>query len=653
MNRTAPLAALSTLLLGTGLSLLTPALPASAGVPVAVTGRASVRADGTEPVAKGDAVHAVISGNGRYVVFDTTAQLVPADTDARKDVYLRDLLTDRVERISVTPDGSAPKEGSSAGAITPDGRYVAFWSWASNLVPGDTNGKADTFVRDRKTGTTERVSVSSTEQQATGASPTDQDATMDLSTDGRYVAFSSTAPNLGADADLVSDIFVRDRTAGTTTLVSVSDAEASSDADAFHPSMSADGRYVAFQSTATNLVASDTNDSADAFVRDRQNGTTARVSVHDNEGQSPAGGYQPWIDDAGAKVVFTSTSKLNAIDPNSTSDVYVRDRNAATTTVASVGTDGWAAGQSDDPRISGDGVTVAFRSSSPTALAGANGWEHIYTRWKTTTTRVSVSTAGTVVSGTSSHPSLSTDGSVVAFDSKSNALVTDDTGLRDVFFRRRVGFGPFNDPALFGARQVADFGSQLGTAAAVTARIRNGASPEHQLVALAEHPSFAGKRPQLIRLYVAYFRRMPDQGGLAYWLGKLDGGMKLDQVSAKFAASSEFKTKYGNTTNAAFVQLVYTNVLDRQPDAAGLAYWVNKLNAGMSRGTVMTNFSESSEGQRHFRPEVVASLLGLGMIDALPTGTLLTSMLTAARTDSPEAAARVLLDAPAYATAVL
>jgi hypothetical protein len=145
---------------------------------------------------------------------------------------------------------------------------------------------------------------------------------------------------------------------------------------------------------------------------------------------------------------------------------------------------------------------------------------------------------------------------------------------------------------------------------------------------------------------------MPDLGGLNYWLGRLNGGTKLDAVSAKFAASSEFKAKYGNTTNAQFVQLVYSNVFDRLPDAAGLAYWVKKLDQGMSRGTVLTNFSESSEGKRHFDPYVQATLLGLGMLHALPTGTLLNSMLDNGYGGSPEQQAQVLLDSSAYATAV-
>ena len=655
MKRTAPTTALAGLVVSSALTLLAPASPASAGVPVSITGRASVLPGGYEPTTPGDSTDAVVSGNGRYVVFSSTARLTPGDTDDRKDVFRKDLLTDAVVRINVTMDAKEADNSSTAGAITPDGRYVAYWSWASNLVSGDTNNKADVFLRDVVAGTNQRISLGPSEQQGDGNSPNDQDGTIDISSDGRYVVFSSTSKTFGADADVTSDIFWRDRIAGNTELVSVDSNEVSADADSYRPSMSADGRFIAFQSGAANLVPGDTNATTDVFVRDRLNGgSTQRVSVHDNEAQSPAGGTRPWIDDSGAKIVFASTSKLSGIDPNSTSDVYVRTLTGATTTVGSVGTDGWAAGLSGDPTISGDGATVAFQSTSPKALANGNGWEHIYTRKITTTTRATVSTAGVVATGTSSNPSLSTDAKVIAFDSTSPNLVLGDTGKKDVFFRRPVTFGPFNDTTAFVQRQLADFtGSQTpAQIGAANARIRAGASHARFLTDLANAPGFAGKRPQLIRLYVAYFKRMPDLSGMNYWLGKLNAGTKLDAVSAKFAASNEFKTKYGNTTNTQFVQLVYGNVFDRQPDPAGLAYWVNKLDQGLSRGTVLTSFSESSEGKRHFDPYVQASLLGLGMIDKLPTGDLLLLLLEGARTDSPEAAARDLLASAEYAAAV-
>jgi hypothetical protein len=663
MKRTTTSAVLAGLVLGSALTVLGPASPASAaGSPVPVTGRASALPGAVEAPSGGESSDARISGNGRYVIFSSTARLVPADTDGIKDVYRKDVLTDGLVRVNPTYNGNPANSSSTAGAITPDGRYVAYWSWADNLVTGDTNTKADVFVRDLQAGTTERVSVNTAEQQGIGASPTDQDGTIDLSGDGRYVAFSSTATNFGSDGDTVSDVFVRDRTAGTTELITVNQMVQSTDADSFHPSISGDGRYVAYESAATNLVTGDTNGAVDAFVRDRTGGTTTRVSIHDNESQAPTGGFDPWIDESGNKVVFASSSKLNGLDPNSQNDVYVRDRSANTTTVASIGTDGWAAGSSQDPTISGDGLTIAFQSTSATALEGANGWETIYTRrpGNLLTKRISTPTSGTVVGGISSHPSLSYEGAAAAFDSKSSSMVTNDTnGAKDAFFRRNLSLGPFNSIAAFAKQQGEDLlgSTDASVSGPLDAKIRNGASPEHLVVELANAPALAGKRPQLIRLYVAYFKRLPDQSGMNYWLGKLNGGTKLDSVSAKFAASSEFKTKYGNTTSTQFVQLVYVNVFNRQPDPAGLAYWAKKVDQGMSRGTVLTNFSESSEGQRRLHPYVNVSLLGLGLLGKLgklPTGNLLTSMLDQSNGGSgtPEDAARAIINSSEYSAAV-
>ena len=659
MKRSTTSAALAGLVLGSALTFLGPASPASAGAPVAITGRASALPGAVEAPSGGVSSDARISGSGRYVLFSSTARLVPEDTDATKDVYRKDLLTDDLVRVNLTYNGSAANNSSIAGAISYDGRYAAYWSWADNLVVGDTNVKADVFLRDLQTGTTERVSVNSLEQQGTGASPSDQDGTIDISNDGRYIAFSSTSPNFGIDADTQSDIYVRDRTAGITDLVSVDSSEVAGNGDSYRPSMSSNGRYVAFESGATNLVAGDTNASVDAFVRDRTDGATTRVSVHDNDSQSATGGFDPWMDDNGTRVVFASSSKLNALDPNNQNDVFVRDRGALSTTLASVGTDGWAAGLSQDPTISPDGLYVAFQSTSTKAMAGANSWETIYTRRLATgtVTRISAPTGGAVVGGASSHPSLSYDGLAVAFDSASSALVTNDTnGSKDVFFRRNVSFGPYVTTTTFAQRQAADFlgNAEPGTSGPIDAKIRNGASPERIIADLANAPAFAGKRPALVRLYVAYFKRLPDLGGLNYWVNKLNAGMKLDKVSATFAASSEFKTKYGNTTNEQFVKLVYVNVFNRQPDAGGLAYWTKKLDQGLSRGSVLTNFSESSEGKRRLEGYVGATLLSLGMIHKMPTGNLQTNLLDqgVGGSGNPSAQARVLIDSPEYAATV-
>jgi len=181
-------------------------------------------------------------------------------------VFVRDRKLGTTERVSVS---STETQGNSLSfglpVISPDGRYVSFGSDASNLVPGDTNGSTDVFVRDRKRGTTRRVSVSSTGAPGTGDSfgPV-------ISSRGRYVAFSSDASNLvPGDINDSLDVFVRDRKLRTTRRVSVSSTGAQGDSESFGPAISAAGRYVSFATLASHLVPGDTNGAIDVFVRPR------------------------------------------------------------------------------------------------------------------------------------------------------------------------------------------------------------------------------------------------------------------------------------------------------------------------------------------------------------------------------------------------
>ncbi len=205
----------------------------------------------------------------------------------------------------MSSNGAEGNDQSRDPAISSDGRYVAFGSDASNLVSGDTNAARDVFVRDRKLGTTRRVSVSSTETQGNSVSfglPA-------ISSDGRYVAFGSDASNLvPGDTNRSADVFVRDRKLGTTRRVSVSSTETQGNSPVSFgpPAISSAGRYVAFGSDASNLVSGDTNGSADVFVRDRKLGTTRRVSVSSTGAQGDSGSFGPVISSRGRYVSFSS-----------------------------------------------------------------------------------------------------------------------------------------------------------------------------------------------------------------------------------------------------------------------------------------------------------------------------------------------------------
>jgi Tol biopolymer transport system component len=181
-------------------------------------------------------------------------------------------------RVSVDSNGVEANDDSFTPASSADGRFVAFQSSASNVVAGDTNGTSDVFVHDRQTGQTSRVSIASDGAQANPHSrfPSGDPS---ISADGRFVAFHSGANNLVAGDNFFADVFVHDRQTGQTSQVSVASDGAQGDRDSLAPSISADGRFVAFHSEGANLVMDDTNGVADVFVHDRQTRQTSRVSV--------------------------------------------------------------------------------------------------------------------------------------------------------------------------------------------------------------------------------------------------------------------------------------------------------------------------------------------------------------------------------------
>jgi Tol biopolymer transport system component len=209
-----------------------------------------------------------ISAGGRFVAFPSESPgLVPGDTNGAEDVFVRDRRTGAVERVSVASDGGQADGTSRAVAISADGRVVAFGSFATNLVPGDANAKPDVFVHDRATGVTERVSVSSR-----GVQGNDESFLPALSADGRFVAFVSLATNLvPGDTNATWDVFVRDRRTGRTERVSLGTRGNQVDGGDLHqPDITADGAEVAFESAGAGLVRGDTNRATDVFVRRRR-----------------------------------------------------------------------------------------------------------------------------------------------------------------------------------------------------------------------------------------------------------------------------------------------------------------------------------------------------------------------------------------------
>jgi Tol biopolymer transport system component len=318
------------------------------------------------------------------------------------------------------------------------GRWVAFGSRATNLVPNDTNGRSDVFVRDRSNRTTERVSLSSGNDSFAGNQGDDASFQPDISADGQHVAFLSWATNLAGSGGALTQVYLRNRIDQSTQRVSVSSAEVSADQPSFHPSVSANGRFVAFDSAATNLVAGDTNGTSDVFVRNTVAGTTIRVSVKSDGTQADLASERPSISDDGRFVAFETLSALVPSDTNGSVDIYVWDRATGSTSPVSVTSKGlFVPGQSRAAAISGDGTKVAFWSDASSLVPGdTNGREDVFIRDLSagTTVRVSLGAGGVQANGGSRDPSLTTDGSMVAFYSHATNLVANDTNaFSDIF----------------------------------------------------------------------------------------------------------------------------------------------------------------------------------------------------------------------------
>jgi Tol biopolymer transport system component len=393
-----------------------PAAVLIAGVPVAAHAAdrdttVLVSVSKTGGVGKRTSAEPAISGNGRYVAFASHASnLVPGDINNRMDVFVRDLATGVTRIASLGAGGVQGNFRSTQPAISADGRYVAFTSDATNLVPGDTNGWPDVFVRDTLAGTTTRVSVSTTGVQADHDS-----AAPAISADGRYVAFVSGATTLvPGDTNGTSDVFVHDTVTGTTERVSIG---APTFADS--PDLSADGRYVSYVS------------GTDVFVRDRTAGVTTWVSEGANGTCT-----QSTISADGRYVVFVSeATNLVPTDPEPGPDVLIRDLVTGTTRKVSDRTDPRPGSYAAEPDVSATGRFVAF------VMTTADGGLHIYRRDLVTgiTRLVSVAPDGTPGNLPSADPSISATGGRVAFTSAATNLTAGDTnGFEDIFVYGRA-----------------------------------------------------------------------------------------------------------------------------------------------------------------------------------------------------------------------
>ncbi len=388
---------------------------------------------------------AILSADARYVVFTSEAgDLVPGDTNGWLDVFRRDVIDGTTIRISVA-DGVGGAQGNyisatSGGApLSADARCVAFLSYSDNLVPNDSNTGEDVFVRDVPNGTTTRVSVASD-----GTEANDWSAEESLSEDCRFVAFTSAASNLVPDdTNGATDVFLHDLSTGETTLVSRATDGTPGNGTSRTPMLSGDGRYLAFVSSADNLVPGDTNAWTDVFVRDLETGTTARVSIATDGTQGNGFSKTPALSSDGRFVAFESyATNLVAGDANEESDIFLRDLQTGQTERISVADDGTEGdGGSHYPSMSQDTRYVAFTSYAENLVQGdTNGVRDVFVhdRGSATTTRVSTKASLEQANGPSFGwgQILSANGYYVGFSSSASNLARhDDNGTSDVFIR--------------------------------------------------------------------------------------------------------------------------------------------------------------------------------------------------------------------------
>jgi Tol biopolymer transport system component len=318
----------------------------------------------------GNSVEPSISADGNRVAFHTNAALVPSDTNGVLDVYVHELSSGITIRVS-TPNPGGTAGDSTWPAISGTGRYVAFNSVSDNLVLGDTNGHIDVFVRDLDTNTIERASVGGGGTQASGGFGSFDP---DVSDDGNLVVFSSNETSLGGPDSTVRHIYVRNRAASTTTLVTRNVGNQPSAAGvAQDPSISADGAWVMFHSTMSDLVAGDTNNAEDVFRVSAAAGSLTRVGLLTDEGQGE--GANSMINANGRYITFSS-------DFTGQREIYRYDADLVTTATFSVDTAGAPAnGASRDSVISGDGRTIAFLSTATDLGGTVSGGTNVYVRF--------------------------------------------------------------------------------------------------------------------------------------------------------------------------------------------------------------------------------------------------------------------------------
>jgi Tol biopolymer transport system component len=403
----------------------------------------SLNFDGTGG-GNGDSLPTGVSTNGRYALFESSASnLVPGDTNNAADVFVRDVLTGLTLLVSASTNGGFADNSSYGSVMTPDGRYVAFVSGADNLVPGDTNGIPDVFVRDLSSNATALVSIGA-QLRVNPYSDVGSDAPV-ISPDGKYIAFYSTATDLAPGVGTVANVYLHDRVLGTTTWVSAGALAAlqslgsTTNAVSFNHALSDDGRFVAFEATPYLQPS--------AGVILRYDVQTAQTDLIETNATVPATTSYESVQDLGLTPDGRFVAYVaNALDTSgATTAIRVWDAQSGVSSLVSGNTNNSvvAGSLSDSPVIAYSGRFVAFLSSAPDLVTNRlPGDAHVYLRdlQAGTTSLVDVDTngVGSPIDPVTA-PAMSADGRFVGFASLDSSLAPLDRNRAYDVFLRDVG----------------------------------------------------------------------------------------------------------------------------------------------------------------------------------------------------------------------
>jgi hypothetical protein len=419
--------------------------PAAAGFSPGTLSRITMAWDGSE--IDDYASNSSISADGQIIAFSSRAtNLVSNDTNGTNDVFVHNRETGATIMVSVDSDGNQGNGSSGDPDLSADGRYVTFTSHANNLVTGDTNNRTDVFVHDLQTGNTERVSLTSEENQVNNSCYDPA-----ISADGRYVVFSTLASNLSpADPTYDVDIYLRDRQTGNTEYISTAPDGSEGNGRSDEPRISDDGRYVVFHSRASNLVANDTNNKNDIFLHDRQTGATTRISMGWDGTEADDQSLSPDISGEGRYIVYESVAtNLVPGDTNLDYDIFLYNTVTGQTTRISEAPDGSDANNSSiKARISQNGRVIVFYSAATNLITyDSNDGNEIHTdddifaydQVTGTLTRISETADGTISYDDDRYPAVSGNGSAIVFETLADIFIPGDTNNEpDIYLSQRA-----------------------------------------------------------------------------------------------------------------------------------------------------------------------------------------------------------------------